>query len=270
MMQIPDCKRPTKKGPAEAELKLFEALLANDPENPRLLVLLSQFYGCYAFAFFEGPMEDLWVIAEKTPEQEKAIAKLKQDVNKYYMKGITYASRALEARHKGFEKNIKNIKTSDQSIGALGRKDVPALFWYAFNKGAYINQNRTALSAVSDGFIVEKGMKRIIELNPSFFYGGAHLFLLSYESRAPILGGNYERALSHYEKLKQIAGDDFLMADFFYAKFYLYQRQEREEFEKMLNHIINFSDENSRYPLFNKVAKIRSESCLTRIDQLFD
>ena len=251
-------------------IKLFEALLANDPENPRLLVLLSQLYGCYAFAFFEGELEDLSLISDLNPEQQKTVTLLEINVNKYYTKGINYAMRALEARHKGFERNIKNITTADRCIGSISKKDVPALFWYAFNLGAYINQNRTALAAVSNGFVVEKGMRRILELDPSFFYGGAHLFLLSYESRAPILGGNHKTALHHYNELKKIAGNDFLMADFFYAKFYLYQLQKRTEFETVLNHIINYQDVDGRYPLFNEVARIRSRTCLARMDQLFE
>ena len=34
-------------------IKLFEALLENSPDNHRLLLLLSRLYASYAFAFFE-------------------------------------------------------------------------------------------------------------------------------------------------------------------------------------------------------------------------
>lgn len=253
-----------------ANIKLFEALLANDPQNTRLLVLLSQFYGCYAFAFYEGPLEDISLLPNPTPEQKKKRDTFKKNINRYYRKGITYALRAIETKNEGFSQNIKSIKTADTCILDLSKSDVPALFWYAFNMGAYINQNRTDLSIVSNGFIVEKSMRRIIDLEPTFFYGGAHLFLLSYESRAPILGGDPQAARHHYNALKKIAGNDFLMADFFYAKFYLYQLQEKKKFEDVLKRIVDYPAQDTPYPLFNRVAQIRARSCLTKSDQLFE
>lgn len=259
-----------------ANIKLLEALLETSPNNSELLVLLARFYGSYAFVSFEGKWERA-VLKGNIAEEEQsgaggtAVSVLRETLNRYYVKGTDYALKALEVHHGPCGDQLKQVSTRDQFFNKLTEKDVPALFWYGFNLGAYINLNRDSIKAVSMAQLAEKAMKRVIELNPGYYYGGAHLFLCAYyASRPPMLGGNLEAALSHYKNVKEIAGEDYLLADVYYGRFYLYQKQERKKFKDVMTRIIRYPQSRNAYPLYNKLAVIRAKMYLDAIDQLFE
>jgi hypothetical protein len=177
----------------------------------------------------------------------------------------------MEVRYPGCRRQLEKVFTIDPFLAKLEKADVPALFWYGFNLGAYINQNRDSIRIVSRGYVVEKAMKRIIELDPTYFYGGAHLVLLAYyASSSPMMGGNLNLALEHYQKLKSIAGAGFLLADLYYARYYLYQIQERSQYAQVLNNIIQHSESKNLYGIYNKIAELRARIYLNEVDQLFE
>lgn len=262
-------------------IKLIEAFLENSPDNYRLLVLLSRFYASYTFIFFEGKWEEATLKGyvpnkekpdEKTSDQGNVrLAALKETVNRYYLKGADYAMRALEVNHGQSRDQLKKVASQNWFFEKLTKDDVPALFWYGFNTGAYVNLNRDSIKAISKAHLAEKAMKRVLELDPAYYHGGAHLFLLAYyASRSPMMGGNPEVALSHYKKLKDLTGDSFLLADLYYARFYLYQKQERKKFKEVMTGIVQYSKTRKTYLLYNKVAADRAKVYLEVMDQLFD
>lgn len=259
-----------------ANMKLLEALLENNPDNSGILVLLARFYASYAFVFFQGKWEEAVLQSDKAEagggfSNQGRDSALKEAVNRYYIRGAEYALRALEVRHKEGREQLKNVKTRDPFFKKLGKADVPALFWYGFNLGAYINLNRDSIKAISMAHLAEKAMKRVIEIDPSYNHGNAHLFLLTYyASRPPMLGGNLDSAQSHYKQLKDLAGDDFLLADLYYARYYLHQRQEREKYRQVLDGILHHPGGRKSYRLYNKVAVNRAKLYLEAIDRLFD
>ncbi len=148
---------------------------------------------------------------------------------------------------------------------------MPTLFWYGFNLAAWINLNLDSVQAISQAHIAEKCMRRVIELQPDYFNGSAHLVLIAYyASRSPMMGGNLDAARLHYDALKLMNGDEFLMADLFYARYYLQQTQDRASCEAILKEIGSVSSQESKYPLFNKVAAYRAHIYLAAIDELFE
>ncbi len=85
---------------------------------------------------------------------------------------------------------------------------------------------------------VEKTMQRAIELDESYFHSVAHLVLFGYyAARSPLVGGNPALALEHYRRLKQLHGDTFKLTDLYFARYYLYNQQDREGFTEVLNRV---------------------------------
>jgi hypothetical protein len=253
-----------------ANIKFMEALLANDPDNVRLLVLLARAYASYAFGFIEGELEEAAFNVSQVTVGSKDISFIKDKLNRYYRKGAEYALRAMEVRHPECRRQLDKVFSIDTFLAKLEKAEVPALFWYGFNLSAYVNQNRDSIRIVSKGYVVEKAMKRIIELDPSYFYGGAHLVLLAYyASRSPMMGGNLDLALMHYQKLKSITGPGFLLADLYYARFYLYQIQARAKYVQVLKDIIQHPETEKTYRFYNKIAAKRARIYLNEVDQLF-
>ena len=253
-----------------ANIKLLEALLESDPRNRQLLVLLARLYASYSFAFFDGRIEAA-ELTDMSPETGgSSIAEMKKIAVRYYRKGNEYALRALEIRHPEARGQLADPANAESFIRGLDREEMPALFWYGFTLSADINYNRDSISAVGKGHLVEKAMRRVIEADEAYFYGGAHLVLLVYYgSRSPLMGGEPELAIEHYRRLEQMNGKGFYLADLFYARFVLYQKQDRPHFTAVLNRILQESATEARFRLYNQIAVHRAQIYLDATDRLF-
>jgi hypothetical protein len=257
-----------------ANIKLLEMVLASSPDDAELLTLLARSYGSYNFMILEPKFEkarfDLLAL-DANDDIETEVLHLKQTVSRYYQKGAAYALKALEVDHPDTLAQLKNVSTIDAFMRDLGPRDVAAVFWYGFNLAAWVNLNLDSVQALSQGHIAEKCMHRVIELQPAYFNGAAHLVLIAYyASRSPMLGGNLDAARRHYDALKQISGDAFLMADLFYARYYLQRTQDRPACESLLDEIERAAGQKSAYPLFNKVAGHKAHIYLTALNELFE
>ena len=257
-----------------ANIKLVEALLANDPNNADLKIMLARLYASYAFAFLEPLLEiDYFGIdgatlahfadADQDPDRvrERALA--------YYAKGARYGLDALTLR---FPDAAERLTTPDgQSIffANLTAKDVPALFWWAFNLGARINLERSSVALLAKAAVVETAMRTVVALDPAYQHGGAHLFLLAYYgARPPMMGGNPQAAKDHYTALMRIAGDDFLLGEVYYGRYVLQPAQDRSGYTAVMNRATK-APAADRYRLYNAVAAVRARIYLRAIDDLF-
>lgn len=257
-----------------ANIKLLEALLVSSPEDDRLLALISRMYAGFTFAIEETRLEAVRINEKKKhPDCFDCLGpdELKQTVSQHYLKGAEYGLMALEVNYPDCRLQLKNVNTVDQFLQSVSEDDIHALFWYGFNLGAWVNLNIDSIRAMSRAHIAQRIMDRVVEMDPGYSHGFAHLFLLSYHAiKPPMLGGRPDLALSHYHSLKNIAGNDFLLADLFYARYYLHQMKDKEKFEKVLNKIIQNTRRVKKYALYNQVAENRAAIYLSQMDQLFE
>ena len=254
-----------------ANIKLCEALLANDPENRQLRVLLSRMYASYAWAFLEGDYEALSLAPEPAPDQEAEMAALRYRLSRYYLKGAGYAEKALQQTAAGACMASAGVAELDACFSRLGEAAVPELFWYAFNLGTWVNQNRDDPEAFAFSQRAHAAMSRVQALDPSYFHGGALFFFMGYHAAIPEdLGGRPGEVLGYYRQLKQLKGDDFLLADLYYARFYMVSQGDRGGFEKTLQGVIGRRTlEDDPYPLLNVMARKRARIYLDAVDIFF-
>jgi len=253
-----------------ANIKLCEAILANDPDNRRLQVLLSRMYASYAFAFLEGRYEALTLAPERTDAQEKEMAGLGFRLNRYYLKGATYAEKALGTSGAGACMEESGSDELGTCFDKLKADRVPDMFWYAFNLGTYVNQNRDDPEAFAYSQRARAAMVRVQVLDPLYFHGGALFFFMGYHASIPEdLGGKPDAVLGYYRQLKDLKGDDFLLADLYYARFYLVQKKDRAGFEKALNGVLESQATDTTYPLLNVMARQRARVYLDSVDYFF-
>ena len=247
-----------------ANIKLLEAMLESDLENQQLLTLLAQMYASYTFGFLEADLE--------TPGLGDKPA-LKERINRLYLRGIRYGERALQASSSNCEKGLKVIIELDPCLQAMSKTDVPSLFWYGFNIAAYLNRNLNSMAALAQAPKVEKVMDRVLALDETYNFGSAHLFLMVfYGARPPMMGGNFEKADDHYQALKKLNGEDFLLADVFRARYIMVQKQEQEAFEKTLKAVLSKNPDTEKAPrmaLYNSLAKTRAKLYLNSVEELF-
>ena len=253
-----------------AHIKLLEAMLVNSPDDRQLITLLSRLYGSYAFGFVETRLEEALYLFPQSDTGAQDRDLLKNQVNRYYEKGTGYALMALEKSAPGATDAFRKVNTIAPYLNKLGKQEVAPLFWYGFNLGAWVNRNLDSIRAVSRAHVAQKVMERVIELDPAYNHGGAHLFLMAYYgSRTPMMGGSQDKARDHYRQLKRITGDEYLLSDLFYARFCLQQQQDREGFVDLMQRIADHPVGESDVALYNAIAGRRAAIYVSAVDSFF-
>ena len=234
-----------------SDLKLLEGLIKTDPQNEKLLLMASQGFGAYALGFVE----------DENPERAK----------KLYLRGKSYGLKILN-KNLNFQKAITG-PTEDfkKSLSLFNRKDVPALFWTANNWASWINLNFNNPEALIDLPRVQLIMERVLELDESYFFGGAHLFFATiYAVRPPILGGDIKKAKHHFDSCFNFSQEKFLLPYVYYAQHYLTRQFDEELFVKTLKKVINTPDDilpGQQLP--NAIAKKKAGVLLKNKEMFF-
>ncbi len=234
-----------------SNLKLIEAMIKSDPDNERFLLFAAQGYNSYALAFCE----------DDSVERARI----------FYLRAKEYGMRILERND-----NFKNALDGDitefwDAVKTFKKEDVPAIFWTAFSWGSYINITRTDVAGLADLSKVQALIEFVAEKDPSYYHGGAYLFLGTIEGVTPrSLGGNPNKSKEYFEKCLQINGGKFLMTQLYYARTYAVTTQNRPLFESLLKQIEEASlDILPEARLANVVAKQKARKLLSQENELF-
>ena len=229
---------------------MIDGLLELSPDNYELLVLAAQSYGGYPMAFIE----------DDDPERAK----------KLYVRGRHYGLRALKLNKK-FRQALEEGKRFREAVKYLGKKYVPALFWTAQNWAAWLNLSTTEVSALFDQPKIMALMERVMELDDTYYYGGAHLFYALYYTNMPSMaGGGMDKAIKEFDKVFEIAGENFLMANLYYAQYYAAPLRDEALFDRELKKVLETpSDVVPELTFMNEVAKLKARRLLGRKDRIF-
>jgi len=114
-------------------------------------------------------------------------------------------------------------------------------------------------------------MERVIALEETHDYGGAHLFMGIYKSAVPpVYGGKPEEARWHFERAIEIGRGDFLMAYVYYADHYARKMLKRDLFIDLLTKVIESPvDRIPELALINTIARTRAEEMLNHGEDYF-
>jgi hypothetical protein len=231
-----------------AYLILLEGLIQKYPDNPNLLLAGAQSCGSYA-----GLLE----------EKERAGA--------LYAKSRQYALRALDLHPalKGFQGAA--LDDFQKHLNRTEKTDVPLLFGAGAAWGGWIANTDESVEAMAELPWVEALMERVLQLEPDYYYGGAHLFkaiLLS--ARPEQFGGDLKKAREHFQEARRIGQGKFLMTDVYCAQYYARQRLDRDLFEGTLKRVLATPpDQEPDLTLVNTLARQKAGKLLEQIDEFF-
>jgi tetratricopeptide (TPR) repeat protein len=234
-----------------ANLKLLEVMLKNDPDNDRLLRLLSEGYSSYALGFVE----------DTDPDRARA----------FYLRAKEYGLSILR-QNKQFAGALAGSPDNlTAELRRLGRDDVPAVFWSAFGWASAIYLSISDPDALADLPRVEAMMRFVAEKDSSFYYGGAYLFLGTlYGSRSKFLGGDPDLARRYFERALAINDGKFLMTQVYYARSVAVQTLDEELFNRLLDTVENTSLEVlPEFRLANAIAKKKAKILRAKLGDLF-
>jgi len=232
-------------------LKFLEVMLRSDPDNERLLRLLSQGYSSYALGFLEG--------------KDDARAR------DFYLRGRDFGYRIMrqDARlAKALDGTVDDLKAE---LATRGKDDVPGVFWSAFGLGSYIQLSLTEPAALVDLPKAEAMMEFVDRVDSSYYYGGADLFLGTLAGMRPkVLGGSPAKAKAYFDKALRISGGKFLITYDYYASAYAVPTQNEELFTALLGKVRDASLEIlPEFRLANAIAKQKAEALLAKKADLF-
>ncbi len=254
-----------------AHIKLLETFLANDPRNKQLLVLLARMYGGYAFAILETEFEARQYDQPTVVPMQGDADFLEMRMGRYFQKGAAYALRALELRHPDARQKLQSVQSAGAFFQSLSQSDVPALFWYGFNLGGYVQHTLGSVKAMAKAHLAEKAMRRVIALDPTYYHGSAHLVLLVYyASRSPMLGGNPRLAESYYHQHQKLVPAQRRLREMYWARYYLVRKQERRDFLQQLQAVAKEPAAGQPFGLLDRVALERAKVYIGAVDHFFD
>jgi hypothetical protein len=234
-----------------AYLMLMDGMIEALPDNEQLLIAAAQGYSSFASAFVD--------------DQDKDYANL------LFAKGRQYALRSLEIR--GLREPLQSpLDDFKEGLKGLGKKDVPYIFWGATCWANWISLNLDSIEALAELPRVEWMMKRVLELDEGFYYGGPHLFMgIWYASKPKIAGGDLKKAQGHFLKALDSGQGKFLMAHVYYANYYARQALDKDLFISTLQKVLEIPiDISSDLTLLNTVAKKKAKELLSRTEEYFD
>lgn len=234
-----------------SDLKLLEGLIKSDPDNEKFLLLACQGFGSYALGFIE----------DEDPARAQPL----------YLRGRDYGLKILN-KNSQFPKSLTgNLDQLEFALKNFDVKHVPVLFWTANNWANWITLNLTNTDALADLPRVQLMMHRVLELEESYFYGGAHLFFATiYSARPQLLGGNMEKSKQHFDHCFEFCQEKFLLPYVYYARYYATRTFDEELFIKTLNQVIATPDDvlpAQRLP--NAIAKQKAKRLLLQVEEFF-
>ena len=153
----------------------------------------------------------------------------------------------------------------------MGKRDVPAMFWAASCWAKWIDMHRDNPEAIAQLARAAAMMQRVLELDETFYFGGAHMFFgVYYGSRAPTIGGNFEKSRQHFDRAREITDGRLLIPDLLQAQYLARQQLDREQFHTLLTGIINAPDDlMPELGLQNQIAKRKAGLLLEMEDKWF-
>jgi hypothetical protein len=234
-----------------AYLMLIDGMVQAIPDNDQLLIAAAQSYSSFASLFVE--------------DQDKEYANL------LYERGRQYALRSLEMR--GFKQPLQRpFDDFKQGLTRLRKKDVPYLFWTATCWANWIRLNLDSMEAMSQLPRVEWMMKRALDLDERYYYGGPHLFMgIWFASRPKIAGGDLKKAQEHFLKALDLGQGKFLMADVYYANYYARKMMDKDLFTSTLQKVLETpADISPDLVLVNTVAKKQARELLSHTEEYFE
>jgi predicted anti-sigma-YlaC factor YlaD len=243
-------------------LKLVESLLVEVPKHRGLLLTACSGFTQYAYAFVDQDAE----LAKL--EDYTRYSNLQERARKMYLRGRDYCLRSLELGYPGITARL--AKDPEQAAAALQKKDAPLIYWTGASWGKAVSLSLDRPALAGDFPIVRALVTRALALDESFNLGAIHEVMITLESLPEDMGGNRDRARTHYERAVALTNGNSATAHVTYAMAILLPQQQRAEFVAVLNKALEVDvDREPALRLANVLARQYARYLLDHLDELF-
>lgn len=237
---------------APAYLMLMDGLVEGSPDNPEILAAAAQLYTAYAMAF----------TLEEDPERALLMTERAKD----------YAVRALALENDAFAELYDKPAAEFEAVPpTLGKDDVKYMHTVINAWASYIMARTGSWDDIADVPKVQALAQRLLELDETYAYGSAHMFMGILYSLLPAdLGGKPDQAKEHFERAIAISKGRNLQAQVAFASRYCRLVYDRELHDKLLQEVLDAPDDlEPDLTLSNTLAKKQAEKLLADADEYF-
>jgi predicted anti-sigma-YlaC factor YlaD len=244
-------------------LKLIESLLVETPDHRGLLLAAASGFTQYGYAFVQEDADEI------EDRDLRTAAAMRTRARGLYVRARDYALRGLEVKHPGFGRMLKT--DPPKALAGAVKDDVPFLYWAAASWGAAISVSKSDPDFIADLPLVGALAGRALELDETWDDGTIHELMVSYEAGRPAAsGGSFEKARKHWERAMELSGGRRASAYLAMAESVSVGRQDRPEFEMLLNKALAVDPAAKReWQLSNLIMQRRARWLLGRVDELF-
>ena len=246
-----ECDIELAKASIPANLKLMEGLLKNDPGNRGILSTLAMGFAGYSLLFVE----------EKEPERASEL----------YLRARRYALTGLGATGRDLQESQMNQEKAKLVLSAIIQDEFEPFFWATISLTAWINLNLDKPAALAQLGFAEQCLRKLIELRPDYLYGLPHVLLgVSLSARPSLLGGKADEARAHFEKALILGNRRFFLTQYYMARYYAVQVQDRKLFSSLLQEIARGNPEELKeFCLINRMTQQKAADLEKKADELF-
>jgi len=237
---------------ASSFLLMLDSMISSDPGHMKLMMTATQAFSAYASALDVcGKPERAAIVSAKAKEYGLAL--------------LINAEQGLESIGTMDPSTLRN------ALAGLQKKDTARLFWSGNGWATWIRYQEGSPAALADLVRVEQIMLRVIELDETFYHGGAHLFLGAYYGAKPtMLGGKPEESRKHFEKALAMSNREYLPNQVAYAQIYAKMTYNRDLYVQLLQEVIDFPlEKRPDIALANQAAKRMAVQMLNQVDRYF-
>jgi predicted anti-sigma-YlaC factor YlaD len=246
-------------------LKTMESLLERQPEHEGLLTSLASGFTQYGYAFVTADAD-----ASDAAGKAAAAREQRARARRLFVRARDYWLRGLDLRHHGVAARLEGARDLDPVVAQLSKDDVPLVYWTAASWALAISSAKEDMALVAQLPAPGALMRRALALDEAYDEGAIHEFFISWE---PAQGGGedaYRRAREHFERALALSRGRKLGAYVAYAEAVAVPRQDRAEFNRLLEHVLGVDVEaDKEHRLANVLARRRARLLLARADDLF-
>ena len=248
-------------------IKMYEALLDQNPNHEGLILMTGSLFIMYANAFVQGPAEMLPLSQYEEKRSELARAR------NLYLRGAGILERGINNKYPeilsgwGTEENPAFAK----ALSTMKKNDVPLFYWYAAGTLSAFALNVFDISLGLRVPNIIAIMERAYELDENFNTSALdELFLIIYGALPEGLGGDKEKAVIHYERALEKSGGQSAGPYVSYAQTIAVQNQDYESFKSNLEKALSIDpSKDSSNTLVNVIGQQKARYLLDKAPELF-
>lgn len=244
-------------------LMTLEGLLKESPAHKGLLLAACSGFTQYAHAFLQDEAD---YSEAKDPARA---AELRARAKKLYLRARGYGLRGLDAFLPGFRDQLRG--TPDAALARAGREQVPLLYYTAAAWAAAFALDVSDSSLSVDQTLIEKLIRRALELDGAWDGGAPHEFFIAWEAGHAQAGGSAARARSHFQEVVRLSGGLRASAYVTFAESVALEAQDRAGFEALLAEALRVDpDRDPAHRTAIRVAQRRARWLQGRTGELFN